>query len=79
MKWKTKKEEPKKYKKDDTRHEIRFAWFPKDLKDGHTVWLERYAVTWQLQFSKHRYRKMMDRYVDMGPGLKWFIVKETSL
>jgi hypothetical protein len=42
MKWLSKKPKPK---RGDRREHIRFAWLPRRLDDGYTVWMETYSVT----------------------------------
>ena len=40
MKWRT----PHRIKESDQRRRVKFAWFPAELNNGYTVWLEFYGV-----------------------------------
>lgn len=74
MKWKTHIERVP--KKGSIQIIKKFAFLPKKLNDGYTVWLELYTQKWQLNMVEHRYIHGYNRLIDIGPGLKWQIVKE---
>lgn len=76
MRWKTKAKTPRP-NEGDKRTLEQFAWFPAELDDGHTVWLESFYVEqiWQHGPMVIRIGERLHR----TEGSKWRHVKSSVI